>query len=205
MRLLREGIVDAAWLNALEDEMAQTGVAIAAARRHMIRELQTAIAETTSVFPHADLALKGIAEEALTDQAALPVEDKMRAALARSRGEDAQSGMCAIGPHRSDLIVTHREKNCTADFCSTGEQKALLIAIMLAYVRMLTQSRGMAPLFLLDDIAAHLDDIRRTALFEEILSLGVQAWLTGTDAEPFADLLPRAQHNKVENGNIRYL
>ncbi len=201
-RLLREGPADALWLNALEDEMAQTGVAIAAARRHMIRELQNAIAETASVFPRADLALKGMAEESLEDQPALLVEDKMRAAFARSRSEDAQNGSCGIGPHRSDLIVTHREKNCPADFCSTGEQKALLIAIMLAYVRMLAESRRMAPLFLLDDIVAHLDDTRREALFEEIITLGVQAWLTGTDREPFAGLLPHAQQGIVEQGHI---
>lgn len=202
LRLLRDGISDAAWLNALEDEMAQTGVAIAAARRHMLRELRTAVAETTSAFPRADLELKGLAEEALEDLPALLVEDKMRAALARTRSEDAQSGTCSAGPHRSDLIVTHRTKNCTADFCSTGEQKALLIAIMLAYVRMLTGSRQMAPLFLLDDIAAHLDDIRRAALFEEIRALGVQAWLTGTDTEPFAELIPYAQQGFVEQGHI---
>jgi DNA replication and repair protein RecF len=203
-RLLREGIADAAWLSGLEDEMARTGVAIAAARRHMIRELQSAIAETTSVFPRADLALKGMAEEALEDQPALLVEDKMREALARMRGEDAQSGACSAGPHRSDLTVTHRVKNCTADFCSTGEQKALLIAIMLAYVRMLAESRRMAPLFLLDDIAAHLDDIRRAALFEEIRALGVQAWLTGTDIEPFGELLPHAQQGVAHQGAINW-
>lgn len=202
LRLLRDGVSDAAWLNALEDDMAQTGVAIAAARRHMLRELRTAIAETTGAFPRADLELKGLAEEALESEAALPVEDKMRAALARTRGEDAQTGTCAAGPHRSDLIVTHRTKNCTADYCSTGEQKALLIAIMLAYVRMLAQSRRMTPLFLLDDIVAHLDDIRRAALFEEILSLGAQAWLTGTDAEPFAGFLSHAQHGFVEQGQV---
>lgn len=204
LRLLREGVADAAWLNALEDEMAQTGVAIAAARRYMIRQLQTAIADTSSVFPRADLALKGIAEEALEDQPALLVEDKMRAALARTRGEDAQMGTCAIGPHRSDLLVTHRAKNSPADLCSTGEQKALLIAIMIAYLRTLARSRSVTPLFLLDDIAAHLDDIRRDALFEEILALGVQAWLTGTDAEPFTAFLPYAQHGTIDQGQLNW-
>ncbi|HUY68070.1 MAG TPA: DNA replication/repair protein RecF [Alphaproteobacteria bacterium] len=202
MRLLLEGPADAVWLNALEDEMAQTGVAIAAARKHMLRQLRTAIAETASDFPQADLALKGMAEEALEDQPALPVEDKMRAALARTRGEDAQSGACATGPHRSDLAVTHRAKQMPAEFCSTGEQKALVVAIMLAYVRTIAKAREMTPLLLLDDIAAHLDDIRREALFEEIRALGVQAFLTGTDAEPFAALLPFAQHGVVERGAI---
>jgi len=202
MRLLQEGPADANWLSALEHEMAQTGTAIAAARRHMIQQLRTAIAETAGSFPRADLALKGMAEEALENNAALPVEDMLRAALARMRGEDAQSGTCAAGTHRTDLIVTHRAKNCTADLCSTGEQKALLIAIMLAYMRILSRHRQMTPLFLLDDIVAHLDEVRRAALFEEILALGVQAWFTGTDAEPFAALLPFAQHYVVGQGNI---
>jgi DNA replication and repair protein RecF len=202
LRLLCEGPADAAWLNALEDEMAQTGVAIAAARRHLLRQLRTAIAETASAFPQADLALKGMAEEALEDQPALPVEDKMRAAFARLRGEDAQSGTTAAGPHRSDLAVTHRAKAMPAEFCSTGEQKALIVAIMLAYVRTLAKARQMPPLFLLDDIAAHLDDTRRAALFEEIRVLGVQAWLTGTDAEPFAPLLPHAQHGRITEGCV---
>src|ERR1700722_8909813 len=157
MRLLREGRADSVWLNPREDEMAQTGVAIAAARRHLLQQLRTAIAETDSAFPRADLALKGIAEEALETHPALPVEDMLRAALARTRGEDAQTGTCSAGPHRSDLAVRHRVKNCPADLCSTGEQKALLIAIMLAYLRTLTRHRRIVPLFLLDDIVAHLD------------------------------------------------
>ena len=202
LRLLREGIADTMWLAALEDEMAQTGVAVAAARRHMLRQLQSAIAATEGVFPKADLALRGMAEEFLETQAALLVEDRLRAALARTRGDDAQNGTCAIGPHRSDLLVTHRAKQCPADLCSTGEQKALLIAIMLAYVRILAEARNMKPLFLLDDIAAHLDSARRAALFEELRALGVQAWLTGTDAAQFHPLLPHAQHFTVDQGRI---
>lgn len=193
LRLLREGMFDATWLSSLEDEMAQTGVAISAARRQLLRQLRTAIDETESVFPRADLALRGMAEEALESAPALLVEDKLRAALARTRGDDAQSGTCSTGPHRSDLLVTHRAKNCQADLCSTGEQKALLVAIMLAYVRTLTAARGMTPLLLLDDIAAHLDSTRRAALFDEISELGAQAWLTGTDAEQFQQFSGRAQ------------
>ncbi len=204
LRLLREGPADAAWLNALEDEMAQTGVAIAAARRQLIRQLRTAIADTASEFPQADIAVRGLAEDALESEPALPVEDKMRAALARTRGEDAQSGTCAAGPHRSDMAVMHRAKACPAEFCSTGEQKALVVAIMIAYTRTLMQARAMAPLLLLDDIAAHLDDIRREALFEEIRALGVQAWLTGTDVESFAPFLTYAQHGTIENGVIAW-
>jgi DNA replication and repair protein RecF len=204
LRLLREGPADAAWLSALEDEMAQTGVAIAAARRQLIKQLRTAIAETSSAFPQADISVRGLAEDSLESEPALPVEDKMRAALARTRFDDAQSGTCAAGPHRSDLHVVHRQKACPAELCSTGEQKALVIAIMLAYTRTLTIAREMTPLLLLDDIAAHLDDIRREALFEEIRALGVQAWLTGTDAEPFISFLPYVQHGVVEDGQLEF-
>ncbi|MDX9689129.1 MAG: DNA replication/repair protein RecF [Proteobacteria bacterium] len=201
LRLLREGIADAAWLSGLEDEMARTGVAIAAARLQLLRHLQTAIAETQSVFPTADLSLAGMAEEHLLHQPALLVEDELRADLARTRGEDAQSGTCAVGVHRSDLRVVHRKHGCPAELCSTGEQKALLVAIMMAYVRTLAATRQMMPLFLLDDITAHLDRVRREALFEEILALGVQAWITGTDTDPFLAFLPRAQSIQLSDGS----
>ena len=202
LHLLREGPRDIPWLRALEDEMAQTGVALAAARCQLLRQLQAAINETSGAFPQADLVLQGVAEEALEKTPALLVEDNLRAALARGRENDALSGTCATGPHRSDLLVTHRAKQCPADLCSTGEQKALLIAIMLAYVRVLTKARGMAPLLLLDDIVAHLDTTRRAALFEEITAMGVQAWLTGTDREPFETFSYHVQHFMVENAVI---
>ncbi|MDD3182211.1 MAG: DNA replication and repair protein RecF, partial [Alphaproteobacteria bacterium] len=202
LRLLRDGVADAVWLSGLEDEMARTGVAIAAARCQMLRYLQTAISETQSVFPQAGLSLSGIAEEALADDPALLVEDRLRASLARMRGEDAQSGTCGTGPHRSDLRVVHRAHNCPAELCSTGEQKALLVAMMLAYVRTLAQARRMKPLFLLDDITAHLDSVRRAALFEEIMALGVQAWLTGTDEAQFKPFLSKTQHFIVEKGVV---
>jgi DNA replication and repair protein RecF len=203
LRLLRDGVADATWLAALEDTMAQTGVSIAAARLHLLRQLQSAMTLAQSAFPQAEITLVGMAEEALADQPALLVEDKLRAALARSRQGDAQSGTCAIGVHRSDLLVIHRAHNCPAELCSTGEQKALLVAIMLAFVRTLTVARGgHPPLFLLDDITAHLDGVRRAALFEEILALRVQAWLTGTDEAFFDAFLPYAQHFSVEKGRV---
>lgn len=202
LRLLREGNAEAAWLSALEDEMAKTAVAIAAARKHMIRRLRSAIAESGDAFPHAEIDVRGAAEDMLDTNPALLVEDSLRAAFLRARREDAAHGTCAVGAHRSDLHVIHSEKKCNADLCSTGEQKALLIALMLAYVRLLKEERRLMPLFLLDDIAAHLDDFRRKALFDEILSLGVQAWLTGTDRESFTHLLPHAQLFNVETGAL---
>lgn len=203
LRLLRDGVADAMWLDVLEDTMAQTGISIAAARLHLLRQLQSAMTLAQSAFPQAEMMLIGMAEESLAEQPALLVEDKLRAALARTRQGDAQSGTCAIGVHRSDLQVIHRSHHCPAELCSTGEQKALLVAIMLAFVRTLTTARGgCPPLFLLDDITAHLDAPRRAALFEEILALRVQAWLTGTDEALFETFLPDAQLFSVEKGRV---
>ena len=200
LHLLREGRYDRAWLDALEGEMTQTGVALAATRRHMIDQLQLAIVETNSAFPQALVAAHGFAEDLLANQPALMVEDALRSALAASRAEDAQAGITHIGPHRSDMGVVHVQKNCRADLCSTGEQKALIIAIMLAYLRILVRHRQMTPIFLLDDIAAHLDEFRRDALFEEIRYLGVQTWITGTEVDAVLSLLDHAQHFHNDHG-----
>jgi DNA replication and repair protein RecF len=202
LRLLRERGSDTVWLSALENEMAQSAVAIAATRRHMIIRLRAAIAEGGDAFPHPDVRVCGAAEDMLEDMPALPVEDALRAAFARSREVDALHGTCATGAHRSDLRVVHSAKNCPAEVCSTGEQKALMIALMLAHVRLLSEQRRMTPLFLLDDCAAHLDDFRREALFEEVLSIGCQAWFTGTDREIFSSLASQARNFDVENGTV---
>ncbi|MDD3028779.1 MAG: DNA replication/repair protein RecF [Alphaproteobacteria bacterium] len=201
--LLREGRADRRWLDALENELAQKSVAIAAARRTFTERLQRAIDGGGSVFPHAALAVFGLPEDLLADRPALLVEDALREAFVRARADDAQRGTSSVGAHRSDLKVQHAAKNCPAELCSTGEQKALMVAIMLAYVRLVLQHRGMTPLFLLDDCVAHLDDVRRDALFEEVLALGVQAWFTGTDAEAFAAISPYAQMFDVTGGVIR--
>jgi DNA replication and repair protein RecF len=122
--------------------------------------------------------------------------------LAEARSRDAVAGGAAAGPHRSDLTVSHGERGLPAALCSTGEQKALLISIVLAHARLLALHRDAAPLLLLDEIAAHLDEARRHALFDEILELGVQAWLTGTDAAVFADLGERARFFQVRAANL---
>jgi len=202
MQILRDGNHQPYWLNALEEEMARSGAAIAAARAQLLRQLQAAIDADTGAFPQATLALQGFAEEKISTHPALLVEDELRAAWAASRAADQQQDSCAIGPHRADLLVTHRLKNMAAEYCSTGEQKALLIAIILAYIHVLTAARGLKPLVLLDDIAAHLDSVRRAALYEALRALGVQAWLTGTDDDQFATLLPYAQHMRVEQGRL---
>ncbi len=207
-RLLKDGRPDPAWLDALEDGMAADAVAIAAARREMVERLRAAdsVAEFGAggddLFPRADLDLSGAVEGWLAEDPALAVEDRFRARLKETRPIDAVAGGAADGPHRGDLLVRHAGKDLPAADCSTGEQKALLIGIVLANARLLTAERGAPPLLLLDEIAAHLDRRRRAALFEEIVALGAQAWLTGTDPELFAALGDRAQHFTVEDGRI---
>ena len=207
-RLLKDGRPDPAWLDALEDGMAADAVAIAAARREMVERLRAADsvaqfgAAGDDLFPRADLDLSGAVEGWLAEDPALAVEDRFRARLKETRPVDAVAGGAADGPHRGDLLVRHAGKDLPAADCSTGEQKALLIGIVLANARLLSAERGAPPLLLLDEIAAHLDRRRRAALFEEIVALGAQAWLTGTDPELFTALGDRALHFTVEDGRI---
>ncbi|MDA0664057.1 MAG: DNA replication/repair protein RecF [Proteobacteria bacterium] len=202
LRLLKAGRMDDAWLSALEESMAERGVAIAAARREMATRLARACAEGTGPFPRAGIAATGEVESLLDDGPALAAEDCLRERLARTRRLDADSGRTSAGPHRSDFTVRHLEKEMPADQCSTGEQKALLIAVVLADARLQAAERGAAPLLLLDEVAAHLDAEKRQALFAEILALGAQAWLTGTDRTTFAELESRAQFFRVANATL---
>lgn len=204
-RLLKDGRgaargFDETWLGALELAMAEAGVAVAAARRQVVGRLAIAAEAALGPFPIPDLALAGETEAELAAGPALAAEDVLRRRLAASRRADAEAGRALAGPHRSDLVVHHRAKAMPAAFCSTGEQKALLVALVLAAARLLKLQRGAAPILLLDEIAAHLDAERRAALFDEIEALGAQAWLTGTDAELFAALGGRAAFFAVAPG-----
>jgi DNA replication and repair protein RecF len=201
-RLLRDGPPDPAWLAALEEVMAERGVAVAAARRDAVQQLARVCAEAEGPFPRARLKLIGMVEDWLETMPALSVEARFAAALAANRQSDAQAGGAAIGPHRSDLAVELAEKGIAAEFASTGEQKALLISILLAHARLQRAVRGEPPLLLLDEIAAHLDASRRAALFEALLRLDSQAWLTGTDEALFAPLRCEAQFLSVRDGNL---
>lgn len=202
-RLIRDGIADAAWFAALEDTLARYGAAVAASRRQMIDRLNAVLAASGGgAFPSARLGLIGDVDSWLETEPSLVVEDRLRAKLADSR---RQPGGVEPGPHRSDLAVQfvvagHRSHGRAAAECSTGEQKALLIAIVLAHARLLAVKRGHAPLLLLDEVAAHLDPDRRAGLFEAILELGAQAWLTGTDQVLFDQIAPSAQALTFENG-----
>lgn len=191
-RLLRDGVNDRTWLSTLEDTIASEGVAIAAARRSLVALLSAALAEAEGPFPHAQVALHGFVESWLDDSPARAVEDRYRAHLEQSRGKE-QAGAPTDGPHRSDLAVFHHEKAMPAAQCSTGEQKAVLIALILAQARVQLAARGVPPVLLFDEVIAHLDARRRSALFDILSALPAQAWLTGTEAEPFTSLADRAQ------------
>jgi DNA replication and repair protein RecF len=201
-RLLRDGSRDATWLGALEGIMAAEGVAVAAARREVIERLDVVCATAAGAFPRARLSLIGTVETWLDDMPALAAEDRLRAELARGRAGDALTGGAAIGPHRSDLAVMHADKGVPAESASTGEQKALLIAILLAQAQLQRAVRGEPPLLLLDEVAAHLDAVRRAALFEILAGLESQAWITGTDAALFAPLHGAARFLSVCDGTL---
>ncbi|WP_404382546.1 DNA replication/repair protein RecF [Caenispirillum salinarum] len=199
-RLMREGRMDRAWLDGLEDAMAGHGVAVAAARRDLMQRLGAALAAAEGPFPRAEAALDGVVESWLDAMPALEAEDRLRALLAGNRRRDAEAGVTAEGPHRTDLKVRHAGKNVAAERCSTGEQKAVLISLVLAQASVQADLRGMAPMLLLDEVAAHLDDARRRALFDRLAALGAQSWLTGTDHALFAGFGDRAQHFTVRDG-----
>ena len=201
-RLLRDGPADAAWVAALEDVMAEQGTAVAAARREAVQRLDRVCAEAEGPFPRARLKIVGAVEEWLEAMPALAAEAQLVSALAAARQIDAQIGSASVGPHRSDLVVSLAEKGTAAELSSTGEQKALLISILLAHARLQREVRGEPPLLLLDEIAAHLDATRRAALFDALLRLDGQAWLTGTDEALFAPLRRDAQFLSVNDGRL---
>ncbi|MBM3643147.1 MAG: DNA replication/repair protein RecF [Alphaproteobacteria bacterium] len=201
-RLLAEGNRDAHWFAALEDTMARHGIALAAARADTVQRLDAAARLGVGPFPRAGLAMAGEVDGWLHGMAAIDAEDRLRAALAANRGRDAESGVTTCGPHRSDLAVRHLDLDLPAAEGSTGQQKAVLVSIALAHARLVALSRGRPPLLLLDEIAAHLDAERRQALFDEVVALGAQSWMTGTDAGLFDGLRGRAQLLNVAQGGI---
>ena len=203
-RLLSEGTGQGSWLDAIEQEMAETGVALAAARREWTG-LAVAMIEAgdpANPFPPATVALAGTLEGLLEGQPASAVEEAYRAMLRQERHRDAAAGRTLTGPHRSDLLVRHGPKDMPADRCSTGEQKALLIGLVIAQARLVARLTGETPVVLLDEIAAHLDEQRRAALFNLLCELGCQAFMTGTDTALFEALGARAQMLSVAEGQV---
>lgn len=200
-RLLSDGISDAGWYDALEADMAVQGAHIAQARAITVAALIEQIdSRPEGAFPKAVVALSGEAEEQF--QSGLnfdDVEGFIKDALCADRGRDMRAGRTLRGVHKSDLLIRHAAKDMPADLCSTGEQKALLIGLTLAHARAQAASQ---PLLLLDEVAAHLDEARRAAMIEDLLELGTQAFLTGTDAALFEAFTGRAQHFTVQDGTV---
>lgn len=195
-RLLRDGATDAGWYTALEAQMAQAGAAIVENRRAALSNL-AAHGDPDGPFPEADLTL---------ECSAPALADDLASVLAEGRRRDIAAGRSLTGPHRADIQAMWTAKGMAASQCSTGEQKALLISIILANARALTSLTATAPILLLDEVAAHLDVGRRSALYDAVCALGAQAFLTGTGAELFAGLGSRAQHFIVtENDGLSQL
>src|SRR5581483_3561544 len=204
-RLLENGVSDAHWLDAVEHETAELAVAVAAARAETVRQLASALAAGAAddiPFPAAEIALDGWMERMLPEHAALVIEDRYRAVLKDNRARDAAAGRTLDGPHLSDLVVRHAGKGIAAADASTGEQKALLIRLMLAHAGLITEMTGTAPLLLLDEVVAHLDPDRRAALYDALAALGAQVFMTGADPAAFADIAVRAQMFDVRPGKI---
>jgi DNA replication and repair protein RecF len=205
-RLLTDGVRDNARFEGFELTMAETGTAIAAARAEAVAALAVIAAERrvrdpASPFPAAGLAIEGTLEADLERIAAVEVEESYAAILHDARERDRAAGRTFDGPHRSDLLVSHLDKAMPARLCSSGEQKGLLLGLILAHAELVARRQdGVAPILLLDEVTAHLDEARRAALFDEVLRLRAQAWMTGTDAQAFSALAGKARFRRVEEG-----
>jgi DNA replication and repair protein RecF len=203
-RLLGTGQFDHTWVDALEETMAHQGVAMAGARMEAVKRLNAACADGIGPFPAAELIIAGDDAD-LATRAPEQAAARFQGALAESRRRDTESGTTLMGPHRSDLIVRHRNKGLPAGQCSTGEQKAVLIAIILGQARVQSALHGAAPILLLDEVAAHLDRERRAALFGELCALSAQSWMTGTEDALFADMGNRGQIFHVDTAVVTAL
>jgi DNA replication and repair protein RecF len=204
-RLLEDSPGDSHWLDAIEHETAEVAVAVAAGRAETFNRLSAALAAARAQapeFPQAEIELQGWMEQLLPDHRALEIEDRYRALLKENRARDAAAGRTLDGPHLSDLAVRHASKNIPAADASTGEQKALLIRLVLAHAGLIKQMTGFAPLLLLDEVVAHLDPARRAALYDALSSLGAQVWMTGADPAAFGDIIGRAQVFLVRSGTV---
>ncbi len=204
-RLLEDARSDPHWLDAVEHETAEVAVAVAAARSETVNRLAGALAsarEQAPGFPLAEIALEGWMEKLLPNHSAIEIEDRYRALLKENRARDAAAGRTLDGPHLSDLAGTHAGKGILASDASTGEQKALLIRLVLAHAGLIKEMTGFAPLLLLDEVVAHLDPSRRAALYDALSALGAQVWMTGADPVAFGDIIGRAQLFEVRTGAV---
>jgi DNA replication and repair protein RecF len=202
-RLLESPHPDPHWLDATEHETAELAVAVAAARAETVHRLSTALAaRRRPAFPSAEIALDGWMEALVLGHPAVEVEDRYRAVLEQNRGRDAAAGRTLDGPHLTDLTVIYEPKGIAARDASTGEQKALLIGMVLAHAELVAEMTGFAPVVLLDEVVAHLDPARRRALFDALARLGAQVWMTGADPAAFADFAQAAEMLDVLPGRV---
>lgn len=201
-RILEENPDQYRWLDAIEKEIAELGIAVTLARRETVERLSSLIEQThkeTSPFPFAVLEIQGDLDRLVQEQAAADVEERYQALLRQNRLRDRAAGRTLIGPQASDLAVRHGPKNVAAEYASTGEQKALLVGLILAQAHLIKTMSGIAPLVLLDEISAHLDRKRREALFSGLEEFSGQVWITGADKQAFQDLKPHADIFEVTN------
>ena len=203
-RLLEVRNYDDHWCDAIERETAELAVAVAAMRGQTAAKLAAMLRTRgeASAFPSAGIALDGWMENALMSESATSVEDRYRQTLRENRARDAIAGRTLDGPHLTDLQVLYASKNMPARDASTGEQKALLIGLVLAHAGLVADMTGITPLLLLDEVVAHLDPRRRAALFEELAKLGAQVWMTGADPLAFADIGASGEIFDVDAGRI---
>ena len=194
-RLLKDMVREPSWYAALERRMAEAGAAIHAGRLEALKSIAEAQEQAQTAFPAATLSL----------ECDMPADaDGLQAALADNRTRDLAAGRTLIGPHRAELFGVYAAKGIPAKDCSTGEQKALLVSLILANARALAKDFGAPPLLLLDEVAAHLDSDRRAALYDELCTLSAQTWMTGTGAELFDELAMRAQSVHVGD-SVRFV
>jgi len=204
-RLLEDARPDPHWLDAIEHETAELAVAVTALRVETVTRLQAALAvrrDPASAFPAAEIALSGWMEQLVPLHPATEIEDRYRQALRDNRARDTAAGRTLDGPHLSDLAVAYAAKNIPAADASTGEQKALLIGLVLAHAGLLAEMSGFAPVLLLDEVIAHLDPSRRLALYEELERIGAQAFMTGADAAAFTEIAGKADMLDVCPGQV---
>jgi len=203
-RLLEVRNFDDQWCDAVERETAELAVAVAAQRGQTATTLAAMLRArgARSAFPSAQIVLDGWMENALASEPAVTVEDRYRQILRDNRARDAAAGRTLLGPHLTDLQVTYAPKSMPARDASTGEQKALLIGLVLAHAALVAETTGIIPLLLLDEVVAHLDPHRRAALFAELAKLGAQVWLTGADPAAFAEIGASGEIFDVDNGRI---
>ncbi len=204
-RLLEEARPDVHWLDAVEHETAELAVAVAGLRAETVRRLAAVLAARPpgSAFPPAEIALDGWMESLIPQQPAIEIEELYRAVLRDNRARDAAAGRTLEGPHLTDLAVVYAQKGIAAAAASTGEQKAILIGLVLAHARLIAAMTGSAPILLLDEVVAHLDPARRVALYEDLAQMRAQIWMTGADPALFAEMAGRATMVAVDSGRLR--